>query len=202
MRVSGSQQVVPGGISSNVVFHPMKGPMTTQTLRGLLNLESTALARRRTNFLHFNGAFGSLLGGPILSAADMVAYRAFINTVVFQPNPNQNLDRTLPATLGGAIRRSAAMPSWALTMARWVSSVELQRFATACPKARKVALARAGFAGTTGLQGAASAQHLSDARFNNAPARRACSALDSCMKDSDAMSPFPETPRLRSARDG
>ncbi|HEY0548315.1 MAG TPA: hypothetical protein VGF13_01865, partial [Verrucomicrobiae bacterium] len=101
MRVSGSQQVAPGGISSNVVFHPMKGPMTTQTLRGLLGLDPLHWRGDRTNFLHFNGAFDSLLGGIGLSAADMVAYRSFINTMVFQPNPNQNLNRTLPATLAG-----------------------------------------------------------------------------------------------------
>jgi hypothetical protein len=28
----------------------------------------------------------------------MLAYTAFINSILFQPNPNQNLDRTLPAT--------------------------------------------------------------------------------------------------------
>ncbi len=101
MRVSGSQQVQPGGVSSNVVFHPMKGPMTTQTLRGLLGLDPLHWRGDRTNFLHFNGAFDSLLGGTVLSAADMAAYRSFINTIVFQPNPNQNLNRTLPPTFAG-----------------------------------------------------------------------------------------------------
>ena len=101
MRVSGSQTVVPGGVSSNVVFHPMKGPMVTQTLRGLLGLDPLHWRGDRTNFLHFNGAFDSLLGGTALSAADMAAYRSFINTIVFQPNPNQNLNRTLPATFAG-----------------------------------------------------------------------------------------------------
>jgi hypothetical protein len=31
----------------------------------------------------------------------MSAYTAFINTIVFQPNPYQNLDRTLPTSLAG-----------------------------------------------------------------------------------------------------
>jgi len=48
--------------------------------------------------LHFNGAFDSLLGGSVLSGADMQAYRAYISTIVFQPNPNQNLDRTMPTS--------------------------------------------------------------------------------------------------------
>ena len=101
MRVAGSQTAFPGGIFSNVVFHPMKGPMTTQTLRGLNNLDPLHWRGDRTNFLHFNGAFDGLLGGTVLSAADMQAYRDYINTIVFQPNPNQNLNRTLPATFAG-----------------------------------------------------------------------------------------------------
>ena len=101
MKVAGSQTVFPGGVFSNVVFHPMKGPMTTQTLRGLSNLDPLHWRGDRTNFLHFNGAFDSLLGGPVLSGADITNYRSFINTIVFQPNPNQTLSRGLPATLDG-----------------------------------------------------------------------------------------------------
>jgi YVTN family beta-propeller protein len=102
IKVAGSQTVVPGGIFSNVVFHPMKGPMTTQTLRGLAGLDPLHWRGDRTNFMHFNGAFDGLLGGGILSDADMTLYRNFINTMVFQPNPNQTLSRGLPTTFEGA----------------------------------------------------------------------------------------------------
>jgi len=37
----------------------------------------------------------------MLSGTDMDAYRDFIDTIRFQPNPNQNLDRTLPASFDG-----------------------------------------------------------------------------------------------------
>ena len=57
--------------------------MTTQTLRGLNGLDPLHWRGDRTNFTHFNGAFDSLLGGSALSAADMDAYRDFINTLVF-----------------------------------------------------------------------------------------------------------------------
>jgi YVTN family beta-propeller protein len=87
-------------------FHPMKGPMTTQTLRGLNTLDPFHWRGDRTNFTHFNGAFASLLGGSPLSAADMNAYRDFINTVRFEPNPNQNLNRTLPTNFAGANPRT------------------------------------------------------------------------------------------------
>ncbi len=102
MSLAGSKALFGGnGIVSNVVSHPMKGPMTTQTLRGLNGLDPLHWRGDRTNFTHFNGAFDSLLGGSVLSAADMQAYRAFVNTIFFEPNPNQKLDRTLPATFGG-----------------------------------------------------------------------------------------------------
>jgi YVTN family beta-propeller protein len=101
-KISGSGVLIPGGITTNFVFHPMKGPMTTQTLRGLAGLDPLHWRGDRTNFLHFSGAFDSLLGGSVLPPADMQAYRDFINTVRNEPNPNQNLDRTLPARFKGA----------------------------------------------------------------------------------------------------
>jgi DNA-binding beta-propeller fold protein YncE len=90
--------IAPGLPPVNSTFHPMKGPMVTQTLRGLRNMDPLHWRGDRTNFLHFNGAFDGLLGGTILSTADIQAYRDYINTIVFQPNPNQNLDRTLPTS--------------------------------------------------------------------------------------------------------
>jgi len=43
--------------------------------------------------------FFNLMGGPELSAADMTAFTNFMNTVVYMPNPYQNLDRTLPDSI-------------------------------------------------------------------------------------------------------
>ncbi len=99
-------QFSPGGVpafqTNAGLSHPMKGPMTTQTLRGLKDMEPLHWRGDRTNFTHFNGAFDSLLGGSPLSTADINAFRDFVNTMAFQPNPNQNLDRTLPASFAGA----------------------------------------------------------------------------------------------------
>lgn len=91
-----------GGASYSSTRHPMKGPMTTQTLRGLKGLEPLHWRGDRANFLAFNPAFNSLMGGTVLTNADMNAYRDFVNSIVFQPNPNQNLDRTLPTQFAGA----------------------------------------------------------------------------------------------------
>jgi YVTN family beta-propeller protein len=84
-----------------IQFHPMKGPMTTQTLRGLLNLSPYHWRGDKADFTAFNPAFDLLMGGPQLSTANMTAFTNFINTVVFQPNPYQNLDRTYPTSLLG-----------------------------------------------------------------------------------------------------
>jgi DNA-binding beta-propeller fold protein YncE len=80
-------------------FHPMKGPMTTQSLRGLGNMEPYHWRGDKPDFAAFNGAFAALLGGSQLSDADMTAFTNFINTIVYQPNPNLNLDGTYPATI-------------------------------------------------------------------------------------------------------
>ena len=80
-------------------MHPMKGPMTTQTLRGLTPDTAPFHWRGdRGDFVAFNPAFDALMGGSQLSAGDMADYAAFAETMVFPPNPNQNRDRTLPTT--------------------------------------------------------------------------------------------------------
>ncbi|MFN7994832.1 MAG: beta-propeller fold lactonase family protein [Bryobacteraceae bacterium] len=98
----------PGGNMTSTVqngktifFHPMKGPMTTQTLRGLLNLSPYHWRGDQPNFAAFNTAFNALMGGSELSNTDMGIYTAFANNIQYLPNPFQNLDRSLPASLNG-----------------------------------------------------------------------------------------------------
>ena len=82
-------------------FHPMKGPMTTQTLRGLLNLAPYHWRGDKENFAAFNVAFQVLLAGNQLSTSDMDLYTGFINSILYLPNPNRNLDNTLPTSQNG-----------------------------------------------------------------------------------------------------
>lgn len=98
----------PGGTMATVVSngqtfqeHPMKGPMTTQTLRGLQGIAPYHWRGDKASFADFNPAFQSLMGGTPLTAAQMTAYTTFVNTLTFQPNPFQNLDRTYPTNLNG-----------------------------------------------------------------------------------------------------
>lgn len=92
---------LPPGFNGNFPMHPMKGPMTTQTLKGLKNLDPLHWRGDRSGFNAFNPAFDSLLGGPQLPAADMDAYRVYVETLTFPPNPNQQLDRTMPLSVAG-----------------------------------------------------------------------------------------------------
>jgi YVTN family beta-propeller protein len=88
-------------------FHPMKGPMTTQSLRGMANHGPMHWRGDRTGgagqsldedlaFKAFNVAFDGLLGraGP-LTASQMQAFTDFILQVTYPPNPIRNLDNTL-----------------------------------------------------------------------------------------------------------
>lgn len=90
-------------------FHPMKGPMTTQTLRGMANHGAMHWRGDRSvgffgahptdevlSFKNFIVAFEGLLGndGPI-TEAEMDLFTAFILDVFLPPNPNRNLNNTL-----------------------------------------------------------------------------------------------------------
>lgn len=78
-------------------FHPMKGPMATQTLRGLAAIGLMHWRGDRQGFLSFNPAFKTLLGrADSLTSFQMQLFSDFILTVTDPPNPNQNLDRTYP----------------------------------------------------------------------------------------------------------
>ncbi len=85
---------LPGG--QNVGFHPLKGPMVTQTLRGLEGTGRLHWRGDRDDFNAFNGAFVSLMGSPSeLSPSDMQAFTDFILTVNYPPNPFVPLDNQL-----------------------------------------------------------------------------------------------------------
>lgn len=87
----------PSGVPFIPPFHPMKGPMTTQSLRGLAATEPFHWRGDRSDFNAFNPAFVGLMGrSTTLPAADMQAFTDFIMTVVYPPNPYQNPDRSYP----------------------------------------------------------------------------------------------------------
>ncbi|HWN81583.1 MAG TPA: FlgD immunoglobulin-like domain containing protein, partial [Candidatus Udaeobacter sp.] len=99
-----------GGVEVNG-FHPLKGPMSTQTLRGLAGTGFLHWRGDRNDFKAFNPAFMKLQGAPdTLSAADMQKYTDFILTVTYPPNPRVRLDNTLsPEPAGGNAEQGASL---------------------------------------------------------------------------------------------
>lgn len=86
----------------NHAFHPMKGPMTTQSLRGITGTEPLHWRGDRAGLDDFNPAFVSLLGAPReLDPAELARFKAFVTTLAYPPNPNENLDRTEPDSADG-----------------------------------------------------------------------------------------------------
>jgi DNA-binding beta-propeller fold protein YncE len=91
-------------------FHPMKGPMVTQSLRGLTGTGPMHWRGDRTGgsdpggdaldaeaaFKRFDVAFDGLLGRPgALTPIEMQALTDFALQLTYPPNPVRNLDNTL-----------------------------------------------------------------------------------------------------------
>jgi hypothetical protein len=99
-----------GQIDPNLqtAVHPMKGPMTTQSLRGLPNTGQFHWRADRANLDRFNPAFVSLMGRTSqLPDSEMAAFDDFVLALVNPPNPNQFLDRSLPGDAGPSAVPSA-----------------------------------------------------------------------------------------------
>ncbi len=92
---------LPTLIPSGYLMHPMKGPMTTQSLKGLSGTTPFHWRGDRADLAAFNAAFSDLLGGSPIPSGDMADYAAFVDTIRYPPNPNRGLDDALPATLLG-----------------------------------------------------------------------------------------------------
>lgn len=90
--------------AAHVGFDPQKGPMTTQTLRGML--EPLHWRGDRGTMNAFNKAFVGLMGtadiGPVngepagLTADQMELFRQFALGIRFPPNPFRRVDDTVP----------------------------------------------------------------------------------------------------------
>ncbi|HZN40049.1 MAG TPA: beta-propeller fold lactonase family protein [Planctomycetota bacterium] len=97
-------------------FHPMKGPMTTQTLRGLQGVGALHWRGDRADFQAFNPAFDKLMGGVPLTSGDMNDYAAFAMAIRLPPNPNQQLNRAY-RTLPAANNEAAGLAAFQATVA-------------------------------------------------------------------------------------
>ena len=91
------QVAAPGACIS---WHPMKGPMTTQTLQGTIGNEPFHWRGEKDDLTEFNVAFTHLQGrASEISAAEMASMTDYVGSLVFPPNPNRNIDNTLRTSL-------------------------------------------------------------------------------------------------------
>lgn len=82
------------------VMHPMKGPMVTQTLRGMQDGNPLHWRGDRPEVKDFNPTYDLLMGGEQIADEDMANLTKYLETIVNHPNPNRNPDRSLPTTFG------------------------------------------------------------------------------------------------------
>lgn len=87
-------------------WHPMKGPMVTQSFQGIVSAPPFHWRGDRENLAAFAPAFTDLQGADAQpSAAQMQQMTDFVATIVYPPNPNRNIDgnllASLPASDGG-----------------------------------------------------------------------------------------------------
>lgn len=82
--------------------HPMKGPMVTQSLRGIKGAGPFHWRGDKQTIQEFNPSFSNLQAGSQLTGAEMDNVALYLNSLRNQPNPNRNLDNTLkPMVAGG-----------------------------------------------------------------------------------------------------
>lgn len=102
---------VPGGSIKLVNFpcinnqfcqswHPVKGPMLTQTMQGIIGQEPLHWRGDKENLAAFDVAYTNLQGAPTKpSASEMAAFQNFVSTIKFPPNPNRQLTDIAPASM-------------------------------------------------------------------------------------------------------
>lgn len=117
-------------------LHPMKGPLTTQTLRGLGGNDAAptdptdgtprppeAVVTKfhwrgdKPSIQSFNSTFPNLMGGTPLSAESMDRLAEYLVSIVHHPNPNLNPDRSLRTDhpKGDAVNGKAVFQNHALS---------------------------------------------------------------------------------------
>ncbi len=81
-------------------WHPMKGPMVTQTLVDIIGKEPHHWRGDRDGIEEFNQTFTNLQGRPeLLTASEMQEFEDFLASVTIPPNPFRNFDNSLSSSV-------------------------------------------------------------------------------------------------------
>lgn len=89
-------------IVNGMMFHPIKGPLVTQTLQDIFAYPNHGLHWRadRNGLEAFNPTFTDLLGADRqLSTEEMDEFINFVGTIHFPPNRFRNFDNSLPVNV-------------------------------------------------------------------------------------------------------
>lgn len=125
----GSMQMIEvldvDGMPKDEEIHPMKGPMTTQTLKGLLGQDPLHWRGDRESFHTFNSAFDKLMGGQVLTSSDIELFKQFVESMRLSPNPNRKLDNGLSSNLNGgnAIQGEANFKTFSFLNGKFLCSL-------------------------------------------------------------------------------
>ncbi len=85
-----------------IPYHPMKGPMATQTLQGIVGNGPMHWRGDRPNLTAFNGAFVGLQGDDAPPTnPQMQQFTDMVATMRFPPQPNRTLADGLPTSIPG-----------------------------------------------------------------------------------------------------
>jgi YVTN family beta-propeller protein len=88
------------GSIRNVTYHPMKGVMLTQTLQDIIGHEPFHWRGDRSSIERFNSTFTGLQGADReLTPAEMRAFREFLASIQFPPNPYRGVDNSLSTNI-------------------------------------------------------------------------------------------------------
>jgi YVTN family beta-propeller protein len=83
-----------------IPWHPMKGPMVTQTLQGIIGNEPLHWRGEKPGIEDFNVAYTNLQGADSqLTPVEMQRLKNYVGSIAYPPNPNRNIDNTLRTTL-------------------------------------------------------------------------------------------------------
>lgn len=95
-----SPNLIDTGTGQGLPNHPLKGPMVTQSLRGLVGHHFFHWRSDKPTLQAFNPAFDGLLGGEQLSPTDIDLFAAFVNSITYPPNPYLNRDNSFKDPVG------------------------------------------------------------------------------------------------------
>ena len=90
-----------------VSWHPMKGPMVTQTMQGIIGQEPFHWRGEKQGIEEFNVAYTNLQGRESqITESEMAVLKVYVATLQFGPQPNRNMDGSLRTSLpiiGGGV---------------------------------------------------------------------------------------------------